>query len=101
VWHVREAARPAPHLHRQDGLQAAARRAKKAARPVHLYEACRDTDCQRLACRAFKEGREEGHREGYRDGHQDGYTDGHLDGYTEGYDRGFPDGIAACPRNHG
>jgi hypothetical protein len=71
--------------------------AKKAARPAHLYEACRDTDCQRPACRAFKEGRDEGREEG----HREGYSSGHEDGYAEGYDRGFPDGVAACPRKHG
>ena len=71
--------------------------ARRKARPAHLYEACQDADCQRLACRAWKEGRQEGDREGYERGDEDG----HRRGYREGYDRGFPDGIAACPRKHG
>lgn len=63
--------------------------ARKAARPVHLYEACRDKECQRTACVAFKQGAEEGYAEGYQHGDEDGYA------------RGFPDGVAACPRKHG
>ncbi len=59
--------------------QAAAK--KKAARPVHRYEACTDEDCQRTACLAYRQGSEEGH--------------------AAGYEQGFPDGIAACPRKHG
>jgi transcription elongation factor Elf1 len=59
-----------------------------AASQAHLYEACRDKDCQRVACRAYKEGREEGYQEGYQHGEEDGYA------------KGFPDGMAACPRKH-
>ena len=47
-----------------------------AARGEHRYESCRDKECERIPCRAFREG------------------------YGEGYDDGFPDGIAACPREH-
>lgn len=42
----------------------------------HRYTSCKDKDCQRVACLAY--------REGYRDG----------------YDDGFPDGVAACPLGH-
>ena len=55
--------------------------ARKAARPAHRYEECRDEDCQRTACAAYRQGSEEGH--------------------AAGYEQGFPDGIAACPRKHG
>jgi hypothetical protein len=67
--------------------QAAAKkaaRAKKPARPVHLYETCQDEECKRIPCLAYREGR------------QEGYEEGHQDGYGEG----FPDGMAACPRKH-
>jgi hypothetical protein len=58
--------------------------ASRPARPEHRYEACREEDCERIPCAAYREGRE------------DGYRDGHYDGYA----RGFPDGVAACPRTH-
>jgi hypothetical protein len=43
---------------------------------AHAYQSCRDSDCPRLACRAWK------------------------DGHEAGYQTGFEDGIAACPREH-
>lgn len=58
------------------------RRAKKRAaaaqpaRPRHDYHTCREPDCQRLTCQAWREG------------------------HKEGYEQGFPDGMAACPRVH-
>jgi hypothetical protein len=53
--------------------------AKRKARPQHPRpSACRDGDCKRAACQAYREGRE--------------------DGFAEGYDEGFAEGIAACPR---
>lgn len=75
--------------------------AKKAARPVHLYETCRDADCKRTACLAYKEGREEGYTEGYQHGDEDGYVRGYDKGRTDGYAQGYADGMAACPRKHG
>lgn len=55
--------------------------AKRQARPEHpRFSACRDAECKRAGCVAYKEGRE--------------------DGFQDGYDEGFPDGIAACPRDH-
>jgi hypothetical protein len=59
----------------------AAAKASKPARPQHRYEACRDEDCHRTGCTAYREGRELG--------------------YYEGWNAGFPAGVAACPRNHG
>jgi len=60
---------------------AAKRAAARKARPEHpRFSACRDADCKRAACVAYREGRE--------------------DGFQDGYDEGFPDGIAACPREH-
>jgi hypothetical protein len=59
--------------------------ARRKARPEHPPpSACRDGDCKRTACAAYRQGRE----------------DGFQDGYETGYDEGFPDGIAACPREH-
>lgn len=56
--------------------EAARARKKKAeprrGRPAHPYENCRDADCQRVACEAWREGRA----------------------------FGFDEGVAACPRTH-
>jgi hypothetical protein len=55
--------------------------AKKKARPEHPRpSACRDEDCKRTGCVAYRDGRE--------------------DGYHDGYDVGFPDGVMACPLGH-
>lgn len=59
-------------------------RPSKPRKPPHDYHSCRDDDCQRPICVAFK----------------DGYRDGHRDGYRQGYDKGFPDGLASCPGPH-
>jgi hypothetical protein len=59
--------------------------AKRKARPQHPPpSACPDTDCQRAACVAYKEGV----GAGYAAGHEDGYQDG------------FADGRASCPGGH-
>jgi len=42
----------------------------------HRYQSCRDRDCERAACMAWREGR------------QEGYEDGHADGYREGFAAG-------------
>lgn len=58
---------------------AAAKRRKAAARasvPRHLYQSCRDKDCKRLPCVAWKEGREEGFAEGEESGYAKGYAAG-------------------------
>jgi flagellar biosynthesis/type III secretory pathway protein FliH len=64
------------------------RAGKRAQRPQHDYTSCRDGDCPRPLCVAFKTGHKTGHREGYEQGFQ------------TGWDRGFPAGVAACPRTH-
>lgn len=46
------------------------------AAPKHPYDRCRDRDCRRPACVAYK------------------------DGYRDGYEDGFPDGVNACPLAH-
>jgi hypothetical protein len=50
----------------------------------HDYRTCRDPDCERYACRIWKEA----------------WREAFSDGREEGYDVGFGDGMAACPRNH-
>jgi hypothetical protein len=57
------------------------------ARTQHRYQACRDEDCQRFACRVY--------REGYRDGYAAGQAAGYAEGHAAGYDRGHADGYAA------
>jgi hypothetical protein len=69
-------------------------------RPPHEYQSCRDKDCMRPVCVAFKEGYRDGHREGYRQGFERGWAQGYALGWKQGYAKGFPDGIAACPRPH-
>jgi hypothetical protein len=49
----------------------------------HRYQACRDEDCQRFACRV------------YREGYQDGYEEGQAAGYAAGYADGYADGAAS------
>lgn len=56
---------------------AASKRRKKSRRPAtakHLYQSCQDKDCKRLACIAFREGRDEGYAEGSASGYESGYT---------------------------
>lgn len=79
--------------------------ASRKSRPQHPpWAACKDTDCQRTGCRAYRDGHEDGYRDGYRDGHEEGYRAGHHDGYRagrqDGYRDGFQDGRASCPRKH-
>ena len=51
--------------------------AKRKARPEHPRPAaCKDGDCKRIGCVAYREGDE------------------------NGYERGFPDGVMACPLAH-
>ena len=53
-------------------------------RTEHRYATCRDEDCQRFACRVYREG----FREGYGAGHAAGYSAGEAAGYGEGYAAG-------------
>jgi hypothetical protein len=61
-----------------------AAKAKRPPRAQHDYQACRDGDCQRVACKAWKEAWEEGEREGYEKGHAAGCRDGYATGYAVG-----------------
>lgn len=55
--------------------QAAA--AKRKARPEHPpASACRDGDCRRAACAAYREGREHGYQEGHETGFAEGFAAG-------------------------
>jgi hypothetical protein len=42
---------------------------------AHRYTSCRDRDCERLPCLAY--------REGYSDGHEDGWAEGYAAGRAE------------------
>ena len=57
------------------------------ARPQHRYQTCQDEECQRFACRVY--------REGYAAGHAAGEAAGRAAGEAIGYDRGHADGFAA------
>ena len=50
----------------------------------HRYATCRDEDCQRFACRIFKEGFREGYGTGSAAGFAQGRAVGHAEGYAEG-----------------
>lgn len=54
------------------------RRSRGPATPreSHDYSACPGGDCQRMTCRAWREGSEEG----YQDGHEAGYAEGFAAG---------------------
>ena len=73
---------------------------KKRQADKHDYQTCRDNDCKRSLCMAYKTGWKRGHYEGFKEGYAAGYKTGYEDGYRDGYAKGFPDGIAACPRPH-
>jgi hypothetical protein len=62
---------------------------KKKPREQHDYQLCKENDCHRPLCVAFKVG--------YRGGYQNGWTDC----YDLAYKQGHEDGIADCPRPHG
>jgi hypothetical protein len=55
-----------------------------SANGQHPYQACRDPECERFACRAYKEG----------------YADGYADGTAAAYAAGYDDGLASCPGPH-
>jgi hypothetical protein len=56
------------------------RTAGKPTTGAHRSSRCRDRDCLRPPCVAYREGREDG----YEDGHERGYEDGWADGYRAG-----------------
>jgi hypothetical protein len=62
------------------------------ARPQHRYQTCRDEDCQRFACRVYREG----YAAGYGAGHAAGEAKGHAAGYSESHSDGYAAGAASC-----
>jgi hypothetical protein len=58
------------------------------ARTQHDYRWCQDEDCQRFACRVYKEGYRRGHDTGYALGYAEGYAAGEAAGYQAGYAAG-------------
>ncbi|MGH3099276.1 MAG: hypothetical protein ACRDMV_25125 [Streptosporangiales bacterium] len=50
----------------------------------HDYATCRDDDCDRYGCVAYKTG--------YADGNEDGFEDGYEDGRVAGFEAGFAAG---------
>jgi len=60
-------------------------------RTQHDYRRCRDEDCERFACRIWREG----FREGYGAGHAAGYAAGEAAGYDRGHAAGYSEGYAA------
>ncbi len=63
------------------------------AHKQHLYQACQDEDCQRFACRVYKEG--------YRNGREQGRAEGRAEGDAIGYDKGHQAGYSAGAANCG
>lgn len=43
---------------------------------AHRYDLCRDPECQRVACQAYRDGRERGYEDGYEDGFTAGFAAG-------------------------
>jgi hypothetical protein len=60
-------------------------------RTQHRYQTCRDEDCQRYACRIYREGYDNGYA-----GHAAGETKGHTAGHAEGWNAGYAAGAASC-----
>jgi hypothetical protein len=50
--------------------------------------ACHDGDCQRVACRWYREGYEDGYGAGYAGGFDEGRVVGYSEGYAAGYAAG-------------
>ena len=66
-------------------------------RTQHRYQTCRDEDCQRFACRIYREG----YRQRLAAGHAAGYAEGEAAGYAEGRRDGYAAGAAAAGRVSG
>jgi hypothetical protein len=60
---------------------------KAGTREGHSYQDCPDEDCQRYACRIYREG----FADGYGAGHAGGVAEGRAEGYAEGYSDGAAD----------
>ena len=61
-------------------------------RTQHRYQACRDENCQRFACRIYREGFQDGHAAGSASG----FAQGQAAGYAEGHSDGYAIGAASC-----
>jgi flagellar biosynthesis/type III secretory pathway protein FliH len=66
------------------------------ARQQHDYRRCRDEDCQRYACRIWREGIREGYQRGAAAGYAQGHAAGYAEGHTEGRAGGYAEGAASC-----
>lgn len=71
--------------------QTAKARSKRQA-DRHDYQTCKDDDCKRPACVAYKTG--------WQDGYKAGFDEGFAAGFGAGYAEGFTAGQMACPRSH-
>jgi hypothetical protein len=58
----------------------------------HRYQTCRDEDCQRFACRVYREG----YINGKLAGRAEGRAEGEAAGYSNGYSAGYSAGAASC-----
>jgi hypothetical protein len=67
----------------------------------HDYQDCKDDNCKRSACVAYKTGYRRGYDDGFDDGYGIGWANGHAAGKAEGYEQGFAEGLASCPGPHG
>jgi flagellar biosynthesis/type III secretory pathway protein FliH len=65
-------------------------------RTQHAYRRCQDEDCQRYACRVYREGFRDGHAAGAASGFAQGHAAGHATGYAEGRADGYADGASSC-----
>ena len=65
---------------------------KKRQAEQHPYESCRDNECKRPLCVAYRTGWHEGHFKGFEEGYEAGYKDG--------YGAGFSNGLRSCPGPH-
>ena len=65
---------------------------KKRQAEQHPYESCRDDECKRPMCVAYRTGWHEGHFKGFEEGYEAGYKDG--------YGAGFSTGLRSCPGPH-
>jgi flagellar biosynthesis/type III secretory pathway protein FliH len=66
------------------------------ARKQHLYQTCQDAECQRFACRVYKEGYMNGKLAGRAEGHAEGRAEGYSEGHSAGYSEGYSAGAGSC-----
>lgn len=66
----------------------AAKREKAKQAEQHPFESCRDSDCKRPQCVAYRTGWHEGHIQGFDEGYEAGYAAGAAAGYAAGFAAG-------------